>query len=58
VLALQGRAQLLQGRVAEGRKALAEAVETLNRVSQIDPGRAKARVILDQIKVDSDHRDR
>jgi serine/threonine-protein kinase len=52
-LAIQGRIHLRQGRVAEGRKALAEAEEKLDRAIQVDPGRGMDRAILHQIKTES-----
>jgi eukaryotic-like serine/threonine-protein kinase len=53
VRALEGRIHRAQGRVIEGRKALAEATERLDRALRIDPARATDKVILDQIKADS-----
>ena len=51
--ALESRIHRAQGRMDESRKALAEAVESLERVLQIDPARASVKVILDRIKADS-----
>jgi hypothetical protein len=51
--ALEGRIHRAQGRVSESRKALAEAVESLERALRIDPARASVKVILDRIKADS-----
>jgi serine/threonine protein kinase len=52
--ALEGRIYRGQGRVIEGRKAMAEAAESLERALRIDPARATVKVLLDRIKADSD----
>jgi tetratricopeptide (TPR) repeat protein len=52
--ALGGRIHRVQGRAIEGRKAMAEAAESLERALRIDPARATVKVLLDRIKADSD----
>ena len=49
---LEGRAYGAQGRVIEGRKAMAEAAESLERALRIDPARATDKVLLDRIRAD------
>jgi eukaryotic-like serine/threonine-protein kinase len=51
--ALEGRIHRAQGRPIESRKALTEAVESLERALRIDPARASVKVTLDRIKADS-----
>ena len=53
VRALEGRIHRTQGRVIEGRKAFAEAAESLDRALWIDPARETDKVLLNRIKANS-----
>jgi hypothetical protein len=50
VLARQSRIHFLQGRLPEGRKTHAEAVDKMSRTIELDPARAVDKVRLEQIK--------